>query len=254
MKPIRYTHRFLRLLGHLFHGIYLVLTCQRYPTKNGESLPDPQLVSDWLKHLLEILNIQVTVTGPVPHKRSLLVANHVSWLDIPVIASATHSAFLSKHSIRKWPVIGWLAASAGTVFIKRGQGEAQQVATAISQRLDGDRQLAIFPEGTTTDGTSVKRFFPRLFATAIETETNVIPVTLSYSVDGKQDTLAPYTNNQNFITNIFGLMGRESSQVRLDFGEPIPPMGKDRKTLAEETRQLIADNLVRLKADQTDSS
>ena len=254
MKLFRYIYRLSRLVGHLFHGIYLVLTCQRHPTKNGESLPDPQLVSDWLKHLLEILNIQVIVTGPVPHKRSLLVANHVSWLDIPVIASETHAAFLSKHSIRKWPVIGWLAASAGTVFIKRGQGEAQQVATAISQRLDGDRQLAIFPEGTTTDGTSVKRFFPRLFASAIETETHVIPVTLSYSVDGKQDTLAPYTHNQNFITNIFGLMGRESSQVRLDFGEPVSPLGKDRKTLAEQARQHISIHLARLQADQADSS
>lgn len=253
MRPLRYTRRLLRLLGHLAYGVYVNLTSERYPTKNGESLPDPQLASDWLRQLLEILNIRVTVSGPIPHKRSLLVANHVSWLDIPVIASITHSAFLSKYSIRKWPVIGWLAASAGTVFIRRGQGEAQQVATAIGQRLDGDRQLAIFPEGTTTDGTEVKRFFPRLFATAIETGTNVIPVTLYYTADGKQDTLAPYTHNQNFITNIFGLLGRESSDVHVVLGTPVSPEGKNRKTLSEETRQAIVANLERMKTAQADS-
>ena len=243
MNLLRIPWRILRIIVHLLRGVLVSLTTKRYPTRNGESLPDPQVVSDWLAHLLGILSIKVNVQGTPPHQPALLVANHVSWLDIPVIASLTHSGFLSKHGIRKWPVVGWLAASAGTVFIKRGKGEAQQVSTAISQRLLGDHQLALFPEGTTTKGTQVKRFFPRLFAPAIDTNTAVVPITLFYSVDGKQDFVVPFTDHQHFVGSFFRILGRKSSEVLVIFGEPIPPKGHDRRSLAEQAHTIIAGNL-----------
>lgn len=243
MKFLRILRRSLLLLIHLLSGIVLNLTTKRFPVGNGESLPDPETVSRWSRQLCRILDLELEVTGTCPHARALLVANHVSWLDIPVLGSLTHTGFLSKDSIRRWPVIGWFAASSGAVFIKRGKGEAQQVAEAIAQRLDGDRQLTIFPEGTTSDGTRVRNFFPRLFAAAIATNTPVIPVALRYRMDGKTDTLAPYTNNQHFLANLWKLLGRESGSVQVIFTEPVFPEGKDRRALAEQTRQAIVDSL-----------
>ena len=249
MKIVRVLRRSLLLILHLLNGILINLFTRRYPTANGESLPDPQVVSDWLKRVCRIFDLELQVTGSCPHTRALLVANHVSWLDIPVLASLSHTSFLSKDGIRRWPVIGWFAASSGAVFIRRGKGEAQQVAEAIAHRLSGDRQLTIFPEGTTSNGRQVRNFFPRLFSAAITTATPVVPVTLRYEMDGKLDGLAPFIDGQHFLRNLFGLLGRKSGSVRVIFADPIAPTGKDRRTLAEEARQVIVDNLACLAAE-----
>jgi len=171
------------------------------------------------------------------------VANHISWLDIPVINSLTHAGFLSKDSVRRWPLIGRFAVTAGSVFIKRGKGEAQQVAEAIATRLQGDRQLAIFPEGTTSNGTSVGRFFPRLFAAAIDTNTQVIPVALRYSRHGKIDTQLAFSSQQSFFYVLLHLLKRQSSHVHVVFAEPILPGNKDRRTLTQASHGAIADSL-----------
>lgn len=243
MTPLRIIWRFLQLLAHLVVGTYHSFTAKRYPTPNGECLADPEWISAWSRKLCRILHLTVSCTGTPPHESALLVANHISWLDIPVINSLSHAAFLSKDSVRRWPLIRHFAAAAGTVFIKRGKGEAQQVAEVIATRLQGDRQLAIFPEGTTSDGTSVGRFFPRLFAAAIDTNTQVIPVALRYSRNGNIDTQLAFTSEQSFFSVLLHLLKRESSHVHVVFAEPILPANKDRRTLTQASHDAIASNL-----------
>ncbi|HIE56218.1 MAG TPA: 1-acyl-sn-glycerol-3-phosphate acyltransferase, partial [Chromatiaceae bacterium] len=131
------------------------------------------------------------------------------------------------------------ANASGTVFIRRGKGEAQQVAQAIAHRLRGDRQLAIFPEGRISGNSKVERFFPRLFSAAIDTGTPVVPVALRYIADGKIDQAVAYTPDRHFLAILFLLLMRRRSEVHLIYGEPIPPAGKDRRTLAEEARDAI---------------
>jgi len=183
MSLLRFFWRFLLLLLHTLGGIWMSLTLTRRKSDNGESLPDPEPISRWSRRLLQILHVELRCHGQPPHTAALIVANHLSWLDIPVISACTHAAFLSKESIRYWPVIGWFAKASSTVFIRRGKGEAKQVAEAIAERLKGDRQLAIFPEGRVGDGSGVQRFFPRLFSAAIDTHTPVVPVALRYLVE-----------------------------------------------------------------------
>ena len=173
----------------------------------------------------------------------LLVSNHVSWLDIVVLGGLTHTDFLSKHEVRKWPLIGWLAARAGTLFIRRGNGETATISAQIAQRLREDGLLTLFPEGTTTDGREVRPFFSRLFAAAIDTGTDVMPVALRYHIDGAFDPVAPYTDKQSLGANLRGLIGRERTQVHVVFGEPISLRDHSRKEVAELARSAIVDAL-----------
>lgn len=246
MTPLRILWRFLQLLAHAVVGVYHSFTAKQYPTSSGESLPDPEWISAWSRKLCRILHVTVTHSGKPPHESALLVANHISWLDIPVINSLTHAGFLSKDSVRQWPLIGRMAVTAGTVFIKRGKGEAQQVAKAIATRLQGDRQLAIFPEGTTSDGTSVGKFFPRLFAAAIDTNTQVVPVALRYSMNGKIDTQLAFTTRHSFFFVLLRLLGRKSSHVHVVFADPILPGNKDRRGLTQASHDAIAGSLHRI--------
>jgi len=243
MNPFRITWRFLQLLAHAVVGVYHSFAAKLYPASNGESLPDPEWISVWSRKLCRILHLTITHSGTPPHESALLIANHVSWLDIPVITALTPAAFLSKDGVRRWPFVGRLAVTAGTVFIKRGKGEAQQVADAIATRLQGDRQLALFPEGTTSDGTSVGTFFPRLFAAAIDTNTQIIPVALRYSRQGEIDTQLAFTKDQSFFSVLLHLLGRKSSHAHVVFAKPILPANRDRRNLSKASHDAIVESL-----------
>ena len=239
MSLARFLWRFLRLLAHTLAGIWMSLTIERRETGNGERLPDPEPISRWSRKLLEILGVELVCHGTPPHSAAMIVANHLSWLDIPVISACTHAAFLSKESIRYWPIIGWFARASSTVFIRRGKGEAKQVAEAIAHRLKSDRQLAIFPEGRVGDGSEVQRFFPRLFAAAIETGVPVVPVALRYTLEGRPDPVVIYTPGKSFLGILLRILWRKASRAEVFFCPPIPPEGKDRRTLARQAREAI---------------
>ena len=239
MGWLRLIWRALRLSLHLGLGITLTLLICRRDRRTGTYRHNPYVVSWWNDRLLHILQVEVEVVGHRPQAPALLVANHVSWLDVPVIASLAHTSFLSKDEIRAWPVVGWLAATAGTLFIQRGGGQAGAITQAISQRLAADGLVTLFPEGTTTDGSDVRPFFSRLFGSAIDTHTRVIPVGLHYHVAGRLDPLAPFIGDQTLVHNLLGILKRRRSQVRVTFGTAIDTAGMDRKGAAETARHAI---------------
>lgn len=238
MSAARLAWRLFRVLAHLLTGIVLTLILVRRDKTTGEHRHNPNVVSWWHDRLLQILGIKVTVRGALPAS-AMLVSNHVSWLDIPVLGALCHTRFLSKHEVREWPLIGWLAAASGTLFIKRGGGQAGSVATLISQHIGERGLLTLFPEGTTTDGSDVRPFFSRLFGAAVQTQATVVPVCLRYHVDGAPDPLAPFIDDQSLADNMLHLMRRAATQVEVTFLPPLELGDKDRKTLAEEARQSI---------------
>ncbi len=171
----------------------------------------------------------------------MLVSNHVSWLDIPVLAAVVNPAFLSKAEIRRWPIVGWLAEKAGTLFIERGlHGQAHVAARAMAARLASGRSVLIFPEGTTTDGTQVRRFHGRLLAAAIRAEVGVYPVTLCYRGDAGIDTRLAFTERQGAFSVLWEVMGRrEPVVVDVRFLESLDP-GQTRSELARQSQRAIA--------------
>ena len=243
MMVLRQARRALLILVHLLIGSALTLLVARKDRATGIYHHNPYLVSWWHGRLLRILGIAVEVVGHRPTAPALLVSNHISWLDIPVLGALVHTSFLSKEEVRRWPVVGWLASAAGTLFIQRGSGQASAITRGITERLDTEGLLTLFPEGTTTDGRDVRPFFSRLFAAAIETGSQVVPVSLRYHVDGEFDELAPYIGDQSLVDNMFRLWKRPRSQVRVTFGRPLDMRNMDRRTAAETARNAIRQSL-----------
>jgi 1-acyl-sn-glycerol-3-phosphate acyltransferase len=237
MSIFRIIWRFLLLLLHMGAGIWLSLKVKT-DTRN-RSLPDPAPIARWSARLLKIMGIELISHGNPPQTPGLIVANHISWLDIPAINALTGAAFLSKDSIRYWPVIGWFAIASGTVFIRRGKHEAQRVSAAIAERLQQNQVLAIFPEGTTSDGSEVKRFFPRLLGAAIDTQRPVIPVALRYIANGEPDRKVAYTKGRSFFLILFSILARKNSKVHVFFSAPISSSQCDRRSLADAARKAI---------------
>lgn len=200
----------------------------------------PSVTSWWHNRLADILGMGITVSGPRPQAPVMLASNHVSWLDIVVLGGLTPTVFLSKSEVRGWPVVGWLAARAGTLFIRRGEGQAGSVTEQIARKLNGGAMLTLFAEGTTTEGREVRTFFPRLFAAAVETGTPVMPVTLRYHVDGEFDGVAPYVDEQSLADNLGGLLRRRHTQVHVVFGIPVDSSGMDRKAVARQAHAQVA--------------
>jgi 1-acyl-sn-glycerol-3-phosphate acyltransferase len=242
MNHFRVIRRLVLLTLHLVLGV--LLTTLALTRRNGSGLhTDPHATSWWHNRVADILGVRITVSGPRPRPPALLVSNHVSWLDIVVLGGLTHTDFLSKHEVREWPVMGWLAARSGTVFIRRGNNEASTVSEQIGDRLRDDGILTLFPEGTTTDGRELRPFFSRLFAAAIDTGTDVTPVTLRYHIDGEFDPVAPYTDNQPIAQNLRGLITRDHTAVHVVFSQAITLSGHSRKQVAELARSTILATL-----------
>lgn len=238
MSAIRVVQRVLLLTLHVLIG--MLVTPLALTRRNGSGLhTNPHVTSWWHNRVADILGLRITVSGPRPRPPALLVSNHVSWLDIVVLGGLTHTDFLSKHEVRRWPVLGWLAARSGTLFIRRGNNEAGAVSEQIGNRLRDQGILTLFPEGTTTDGREVRPFFSRLFAAAIDTGTAVSPVALRYHIDGEFDPIAPYIDNEPISKSLRGLITRDHTAVHVVFSPPITLSGHSRKEVAGLARDTI---------------
>lgn len=180
--------RYFRLATHIAQGLATIaLLYPLCPPRAHRSLRQR-----WSRRLLGIVGVEVRLEGHAVAPGALLVSNHVSWLDIYAINTLAPSAFVSKAEVRDWPVIGWLAAKSETVFLRRGsRGHAKIVNGEIAALLDAGRNVAIFPEGTTTDGSRVLPFHAALLQAAIESAHPVQPVALSYHDEDGLHSVAP---------------------------------------------------------------
>ncbi|MFQ6574480.1 lysophospholipid acyltransferase family protein [Pseudomonas sp. UM16] len=193
----------------------------------------------FMRTLSNALPFKVRVIGQLPQQPMLWVSNHVSWTDIPLLGMLTPLSFLSKAEVRTWPVAGWLALKAGTLFIRRGGNDSQLLRTQISQHLQQARPLLIFPEGTTTDGRSLRTFHGRLLASAIDTQVALQPVALRYLRDGQIDTIAPFVGDDDLLSHLMRLFAHDCSEVQIQLLAPIPSAGEERAALAFKAQQAV---------------
>ncbi|MGE7990571.1 lysophospholipid acyltransferase family protein [Pseudomonas sp. NPDC089554] len=193
----------------------------------------------FMKRLVAALPFEVQVVGELPRQPMLWVSNHVSWTDIPLLGMLTPLSFLSKAEVRQWPVAGWLAEKAGTLFIRRGGGDSQRLREQISTQLGQQRPLLIFPEGTTTDGRSLRTFHGRLLAGAIDQGIAVQPVAIEYLRDGQHDPIAPFIGDDDLVSHLMRLFAHPRGQVRLHLLSPIASQGKERAVLALQAQQAV---------------
>ena len=192
----------------------------------------------------KIIGIDLKVHGKPENSPVFVVANHISWLDVVIVASVLPVSFLSKSEIRKWPVIGTLAFKGGTLFIRRGSkyGVIEAV-NLMRERLSSGHSVASFPEGTTSEGASVLPFHPRLFAAAIETKSIVQPVALCYPHIHGVNPIVPYVRNSNLVMHAIRIMCAKRTAAEITLCEPIPCDGRLRKQLAQLARNAITEAL-----------
>ncbi len=201
-------------------------------------------ISRWARKLLGILNVKLAAdTPPEFDHGALLVANHVSWLDIFVIHAARRVHFVSKREIRSWPVVGWLAERAGTLFIERAKkADTARINQEMHALLKDGAWVAVFPEGTSTDGRRLLRFLPSLLQPAVDENLPVVPVALQYRTPADEYTeAAAYADNVSFGSSLWRIAGEKEIVARLRFGTPI--RADSRRELAEAAWGQIASAL-----------
>lgn len=239
--------RALRLAGisfHLLRGLWTAAFLFPFfsPARRRAA------VKKWSRGLLHILGVRLQVHGGPPQPRSqplMLVANHVSWLDIFVINALMPVRFVAKSEVRSWPAIGWLSARTGTLFIERARRRDtarvnRQVADAM---LQGD-VVAVFPEGTTTDGSQVLRFHSALLQPALIAEAQLLPVALRFErSDGSLCTEAAYDGDKSLWQTLQAVIAQRTVHARVWFLSALPPDAAHRRELAQAAQALIADRL-----------
>lgn len=198
----------------------------------------------WSRQLLGMLGVrlQAPAIAPMP---ALLVANHVSWLDIFAINAASPAAFVCKADVRNWPLIGWLCERAETVFMPRDSRRAAHEAGGIvAARLRQGWQVAVFPEGTTSDGTRLLPFHGALLQGAIDADCPVQPLALCYLGRAGQPSLAAaYSGDTTLLQSLCRIAATPGLHVRLDVLPPIDGRGAERRALAAAAQAAIRHSL-----------
>lgn len=175
----------------------------------------------WSRQLLRLCRVQVELQGAPAAQgtAALWVANHVSWLDIFVINAVRGTHFVAKSEIRRWPLLGWLVAGSGTVFIERQRRYAiKEVSKQLRTLFQQGQVVGLFPEGTTSDGLDVQRFHSSLFATAIDANVPLQTIALRFYAGPKRSTRFAFTGDQNLLANLWHLLGStEPARVQCVF-------------------------------------
>lgn len=173
----------------------------------------------------------------------MLVANHISWIDIFVLNAVLPAAFVAKEEVRHWPLIGWLAAKNDTVFLRRGsRGHAKIINGEIAAILASGKLVAVFPEGTTTDGTHLLHFHAALLQPALSAGRPVLPVALSYWEPTGERSLAPrYDGEISLGQCTRAILGRRRTLARLRTTPLLGLHGEDRRAVAQAARRAILE-------------
>jgi 1-acyl-sn-glycerol-3-phosphate acyltransferase len=194
----------------------------------------------WSRRLLDVLHVELTMAGALVHPNVQVVANHVSWLDIFALHAVGPVRFIAKSEIARWPLIGRLVRGVGTLFVERARRhDTHRVNREVAQALaDGDI-VAVFPEGTVTDGSKVLPFKASLLQPVVDAGGMIQPVAIAYRLpDGTRARAAAY-DDVNFLGSVWRIAGEDALRVELTATAPIATSGRHRRDLAHEAERAI---------------
>jgi 1-acyl-sn-glycerol-3-phosphate acyltransferase len=201
----------------------------------------------WSRLLCFICGLKVYVHGQKPESPVLLLANHVSWLDIPIIHSLMLAGFVAKSEIKYWPIIGWVTMAGDTLFLKRGNAESRKgVLNQIKKRLSNGRSVAIFPEGTVTDGSYLRTFHRQLVHAAVETKTPVLPVAIKFlNADGTRNDQVGFLNDELFLVHVWRVLSLPNSVVEIHCGELVTDYDSGARAVTQQARAYVEQELLK---------
>lgn len=203
-----------------------------------------QRMSRWFfARMSDALPFRLSVHGELPQEPMLWVSNHISWTDIPLLGMLAPLSFLSKAEVRSWPLAGWLAHQAGTLFIRRGAGDSSLLNQQLGHHLGQGRPLLIFPEGTTSDGQVLRTFHGRLLSSAIESGVALQPVAIRYLRDGQPCMITPFIGDDDMLSHLLRLLASDPIDVQIRLLQPIASTTLNRNQLARQAHAAVASAL-----------
>ncbi len=243
LRPLRYAVRIPLFVLHLALGLPLtLLAINRFTARwtwNGERV-DHHAIRWWSGTLMRIFGMRVRRVGQPLREAHLLVANHVSWIDIELVHSQRVVGFVAKSEISRWPLVGWLARRAGTIYHERGSNASlSSVLDLMASRLGSGQAVGAFPEGGTSGGDAVRTFHARIFQAAFQAQVPVQPVALRYGSGGSAQTVVAFAPGENFLQNFLRLLGEPSRVAEAHFLPAILPGNEGRRQVAERARESI---------------
>ncbi|MEU7651471.1 1-acyl-sn-glycerol-3-phosphate acyltransferase [Micromonospora taraxaci] len=240
--------RVLRLVaaaGMLVAGVGLVLLLPVLPTRERQAA-----VRGWARATTRAFGVRLVIRGRLPRRRAMLVANHVSWLDILAVLAVAPTRMVAKREIRSWPVVGLLAAAAGTVFVDRSRPMAlPNTVGRVADALRAGRSVAVFPEGTTWcsgDGAADCRpgggFRPATFQAAIDAGSPVVPLRLAYRCDatGSGTTATAFLGADTLLRSVARVVAAREIVVSVTIAAALhPARDADRRLLARAAESAV---------------
>lgn len=200
-------------------------------------------VQVWALQFLALWGVHVKVLGmPVVSGPALLVCNHISWLDILVIHAARHCRFVAKSELRDWPLVGMLATGAGTLYIERSHRKAAlRMVADMSDAMKAGDVVAIFPEGTTSDGRDLLPFHANLIQAAISAEAGVQPMSIKFinAATGEISFAPCYIGDDSLLGSMWRTLSADKIMAVVHFGPVQSAQGRDRRAWAQDLRQEV---------------
>lgn len=236
--PIR-LYRYVRTCVHVGEGVTTTLLV--FPLVSPER--QRQLVKRWSRRLLRILAVDAITRGDLGARGGnvLVVANHISWLDIFVLNSVHPVRFVAKSELARWPIIGAMISGAGTLFVERTKRrDTRRVNHHVAQVLAGGDVVAIFPEGTTTEGRDLLPFKGSLLQPIVEAQGHVQPVAIRYRApDGTLSVAPAYVGDTSFARSFWEVCGARALTVELIATAALPARDRHRRALASDAESAI---------------
>ena len=238
--------KLLRAIAHAAGGWWTI----RFSFPRMDADARAREVERWAHRMLQILGIRLVVQGTPPAGGPLLlVVNHMSWLDILTIHAARHVRFVAKSNIKGWPVIGSLSTGAGTLYIERERRrDAMRLVHHMAEALREGDLIAVFPEGTTTDGRTLLPFHANLLQAAISAGAPVQPAALRFAdaASGQTSFAARYIDDDTLVGSLWRTLCAPPLLAIVRFGAPQAAGGRERRdwaaALHDEVRALMLLN------------
>jgi 1-acyl-sn-glycerol-3-phosphate acyltransferase len=231
--------RLMRVIVHLFLGMAICAFIFPFIDVATRDVH----IRNWSRHLLAICNVSVQITSrsAAPKQRALVVANHVSWLDIFVINALYPCRFVAKSEIRSWPLAGWLVEKAGTVFIARGnRRDLRNIFKGLVHTLQSGQRVAFFPEGTTAPQGTLLPFHPNLFEAGIDAKCKVQPYAIAYVDEHmKPHPSVDFIGDMTFAQSMMAILRGTPIRARVTILPAMRTDGAKRRDLAEASFQSI---------------
>ncbi|WP_347405433.1 lysophospholipid acyltransferase family protein [Micromonospora sp. WMMD980] len=233
--------RLLGVLGMLLVGAGLAALLPVLPAADRQAA-----LRGWARGTLRALGVRLVVRGRPPRRRALLVANHVSWLDVLAVLAVSPARMLAKREVRGWPVVGALAAAAGTVFVDRSRPrELPATVARVADALRGGHPVAVFPEGTTWCGAAGGcrpgcGFRPAMFEAAVAAGAPVVPLAVAYRYAGDPSTLPAFLGADTLWASVRRVLAARDLTVAVTVAAALHPAdGADRRLLARAAEAAI---------------